>query len=268
MPPPPWSLSDYGVRGEIVGYNNDRISTCFKHGSGVVSLLDSALNEAIFWVRDAEQLPYWEKGAPLLNLFHWWMSRHDRLLVHGAAVGTDQGSVLIVGKSGSGKSTTALACLNAGLFYLGDDYTIIATGPAPTAHGLYCTAKVDANQLNAFPNLLPNIHNNGALAHEKALMFLSSGYRKQLIPDLPLRAILVPRVTAQTQTQLKKTSAADALTALAPSTIFQLPRAGESNFKTVAQLVSMLPCYRLECGTDIAQIPDVVVSALSSDARR
>jgi hypothetical protein len=265
MPPPPWSLSDYGVRGEIAGYNNDRISTCFKHGSGAVSLLDSSLNQAIFWVRDADQLPYWEKGAPLLNILHWWMSQHGRLLVHGAAVGNDQGAALIVGRGGSGKSTTALACLSSGLLYLGDDYTIIETRPSPVVHSLYATAKVDVNQVNAFPHLLPKIRNSGALASEKALMFLSPYYNKQMIPDLPVRAILVPRVTGGLQTQLKKISAAAALTALAPSTIFQLPRAGESNFKIVAQFVSKVPCYTLECGTNLAQIPEVVLSALSSD---
>lgn len=265
MPPPPWNLSDYGVRGEIAGYNNDRISTCFKHGSGAVSLLDSTLNQAIFWVRDADQLPYWEKGAPLLNILHWWMSQHDRLLVHGAAVGNDKGAVLIVGRSGSGKSTTALACLSAGLLYLGDDYTIIATRPFPVVYSLYATAKLDANQVKAFPHLLPKIRNNGALASEKALMFLSPDYNMQMITDLAVRAILMPNITGAHQTQLKKTSAAAALTALAPSTIFQLPRAGESNFKIVAQFVSKVPCYTLECGTNLAQIPEVVLSALSSD---
>jgi hypothetical protein len=263
MPPPAWSLSDYGARGEIAGYNNDRISTCFKHGSGGVSLLDNALDRAIFWVRDADQLPYWEKGAPLLNILHWWMGGHDRLLVHGAAVGTDQGAALIVGRSGSGKSTTALACLSSGLLYLGDDYTIIATHPSPVAHSLYATAKVDGNQVKAFPHLLPKISNSGELVREKALMFLSPYYSGQIIPELTVRAILVPKVTGMPMTRLKRTSAAAALSALAPSTIFQLPRAGESNFKTVAQFVSKLPCYTLECGTELAQIPEVVVSALS-----
>jgi serine kinase of HPr protein (carbohydrate metabolism regulator) len=193
------------------------------------------------------------------------MSQHDRLLVHGAAVGNDHGAVLIVGKSGSGKSTTALACLSSGLLYLGDDYTIIETLPSPVVHSLYATAKVDVNQVNAFPHLLPKIHNNGTLAGEKALMFLSPDYNKQMIPDLPVRAILVPRVTGGPRTQLKKTSAAAALTALAPSTIFQLPRAGESNFKIVARFVSKVPCYTLECGKNLAQIPEMVLGALLSD---
>jgi hypothetical protein len=263
IPTPPWSLDDYGARGEVVGYNDDRISTCFKHGSGVVSLLDSKLDQAVFWVRDANQLPYWEKGAPLLNILHWWMERHDRLLVHGAAVGTEKGAVLIVGRSGSGKSTTALACLSSGLLYLGDDYTIISAHPSPSVHSLYGTAKVDGNRVKAFPHLLPKIVNDSALTTEKALMFLGPYYKEQMVPELSVRAILIPRVTGHPQTQLKRTSAAAALTALAPSTIFQLPRAGEANFKRVAQFVSKLPCYILECGTDLARIPEVVVSALS-----
>jgi hypothetical protein len=225
--------------------------------------LDARVNRALFWVPAVKQLPYWEQGSPLLAILHWWVEQHERLLIHAAAVGNRDGAALIVGKSGSGKSTTSLACLSAGLLYLGDDYTIISLHPSPRVHSLYNTAKVDGNHVKSFPHLLPEIYNHEALAREKALLFLSRSYQRQIIRELKVRAILMPRVTGQVHTRLNRTSAAAALTALAPSTIFQLPRAGESNFKFVARFVSKLPCYVLECGTDLSRIPEVVVSSLS-----
>jgi hypothetical protein len=265
MPPPPWSLLDYRVRGEIAGYNDERISTCFRHGSGAVSLFDSVLDQAIFWVRDAVQLPYWEAGAPLLTILHWWMARHDRLMVHAAAVGTKQGAALIVGRTGSGKSTSALACLSSGLLYLGDDYTIISTNPSPYVYSLYGTAKLDGNHVKIFPHLLPKVSNGKALASEKALMLLGAAFKDQMVEGLKVRAVLVPKVTGELRTRLRKISPAAALTALAPSTIFQLPRAGELNFRVIVQFVSKLPCYMLECGTDLDQIPQMVTRVLAED---
>lgn len=263
MPPPPWSLSDYGVRGEISGYNDQRISLCFRHGSGAVSLLDGTLGQAIFWIRDAHQLPFWESAAPLLNILNWWMVGHDRLLVHGAAVASDRGAALIVGRGGSGKSTTALACLRAGLSYLGDDYVMISTRPRRSIHSVYSTAKLDANQVNAFPQLVSKVSNKEMAPQEKALLFLNDHYRKQMTPTSEVKLVLVPRVTGRERTQMHKTSVAAALAAVAPSTIFQLPRAGEYHFKFLAEFLSALPCYVLDCGRDLNQLPEVVRAALA-----
>jgi hypothetical protein len=48
------------------------------------------------------------------------------------------------------------------------------------------------------------------------------------------------------------------LAALAPSTIFQLPRAGGEAFKFLATFARGLPCFSLEAGTDLSTIPPVI----------
>src|SRR4051794_7273185 len=82
------------------------------------------------------------------------MQRFGRQLLHAAAVGTEQGGVVITGRGGVGKSTAALLCLEAGLAYLGDDYVVVALEPQPMAYSLYCTAKLDDGQAAHFPGLL------------------------------------------------------------------------------------------------------------------
>ena len=47
-------------------------------------------------------------------LFHWIMEDRGRALVHAAAVGRSDGGLLIVGRGGSGKSTTALVVRGPG----------------------------------------------------------------------------------------------------------------------------------------------------------
>jgi hypothetical protein len=54
------------------------------------------------------------------------------------------------------------------------------------------------------------------------------------------------------------------LAALAPSTIFQLPRAGNEAFQFLAAFIRQLPCFSLEVGTDLSGIPPVIEELLWS----
>src|SRR3982751_932901 len=132
----PWQEDDFLARGVIQGYNTERIYTAFQHGSGAVSFLDKERDLGIFWVPDPG-VPYWENGSPLRTILHWWLLSQGLQLVHAAAVGNSTGGVLIGGKGGSGKSTTALACLQSDLSYVGDDYTLLGLDSGPVVHSLY-----------------------------------------------------------------------------------------------------------------------------------
>jgi hypothetical protein len=88
-------------------------------------------------------------------------------------------------------------------------------------------------------------------------------YPSKVATRLPVRAILLPRVTGTPETRLKRISVAMALAALAPSTIFQLPRAGNEAFKFLATFARQLPCFSLEVGTDLSTIPLVIEGLLA-----
>lgn len=258
----PWQESDFLARGVIQGYNTERIYTAFQHGSGAVSVLDKERNLAVFWAPDSK-LPYWEYGSPLRTILHWWLLSQGLQLVHAAAVGNSTGGVLIGGKGGSGKSTTALACLESNLSYVGDDYTLLGLGSGPVVHSLYNSAKLNSDQVRWLPSLVSKIANTERLADEKALLFVNEHYPLKVANQLPVRAILLPRVTGLPETRLKQVSVAMALAAMAPSTIFQLPRAGNEAFKFLATFARQLPCFSLEVGTDLSTIPPVIEGLLA-----
>lgn len=262
MAAPPWERDDFLARGVIQGYNDERIHTAFQYGSSAVNMFDAERNLGIFWVPAADDLAYWEKGAPLRTILHWWFSRHKRQLVHAAAVGNSCGGVLIGGKGGSGKSTTALACLQAGLAYASDDYALLGLEPEPIVYSLYGSAKLDGNQLKRFPHLLSKVSNEHRLKDEKALLFVNRHYPSRVKASFPLRAILLPRVTGKPETLLIRTGMAKGLTALAPSTIFQLPGAGNETFKFLAAFVRSVPSYELALGTNLDEIPRVIEELL------
>ena len=258
----PWQEDDFLARGVIQGYNTERIYTAFQHGSGAVSVLDKERNLAVFWAPDSN-LPYWEYGSPLRTILHWWLLSKGLQLVHAAAVGNSSGGVLIGGKGGSGKSTTALACLQSNLFYVGDDYTLLGLDSGSVVHSLYNSAKLNSDHVRRFPALLPKIANTERLADEKALLFVNEHYPLKVATRLPARAVLLPRVTGLAETRLKRVSVAMALAALAPSTIFQLPRAGNEALKFLATFARNLPCFSLEAGTDLSTIPRVIEGLLA-----
>jgi len=227
MPTPPWSGDDYLARGLIQGYNDSRISTLHDLGTRSLSMFDRDQQCALYWTRDAEKTRDWERGAPLFHLFNWWLIANDLQFTHGAAVGLEQGCVIMPGKGGSGKSTTALACLNSPLQHISEDYCIVSTDSTPTVYSIYNTAKVDGNTIQKFPDLIPWITNAEFLNREKALIYLQQHYPEKLVNSLPLRAILVPSITGKKDTYITATSPAVALRALAPSTIFQLTKTVE-----------------------------------------
>ncbi len=258
----PWQEDDFLARGVIQGYNTERIYTAFQHGSAAVSVLDTERNLAVFWAPDS-RLPYWEHGSPLRSILHWWLLSKGLQLVHAAAVGNSSGGVLIGGKGGSGKSTTALTCLQSDLSYVGDDYTLLGFDSGPVVHSLYNSAKLNSDHIQRFPSLLPKIANPERLTDEKALLFVNEHYPAKVATRLPVRAILLPRVTGVPETRWKRVSVAMTLAALAPSTIFQLPRAGGEAFKFLATFARQLPCFSLEVGTDLAGIPPVIEGLLA-----
>jgi hypothetical protein len=263
MPPPAWSTDDYVARGEIRGYNDDRLHTSFQMDSGVLNMFDARLDLAIFWARDAQLLPSYQSGAPLLMILHWWARRRGCQLIHAAAVGTSKGGVMLAGKGGSGKSTTAAACLNSGLLYAGDDYCLLEMNDVPHAYSLYSSAKLGAESVRRLPHLEPAIHNTGRSVAEKALIFVHRIYPEAVTRGFPVRAVLLPEVTGRGETVLSPASPMLGLMALAPSTIFQLSGAGRCAFEILAALVKRVPCCHLEIGNDLHRIPEVIRDLLS-----
>ncbi len=266
-PPPPWRDDPYayGSHGEVRGYDSDRIRIVFNMFFDALSLLNLEQNRAVFWVRDGANIPFWETAAPLRILLHWWLGSRGLHYTHAAAIGIPAAGALLVGKGGSGKSTTALACLDSELSYVSDDYCLLSEPPQPQAYSLYSSAKLKPDNTR-LPHLLPLIHNQNRQPDEKPFVLLHQHFPEKLVPSLPMKMILVPHVTGRVDTEIHPVKAAAALLALAPSTIFQLPGGTSAKFKEMAALVREVPCYALALGTDLAQIPQVIGTALEQVA--
>lgn len=253
-----------GPRGELEKYNAGHMRAAYLLGPEILCVLDLERNLAVYWVQDAAQVPYYESSSPLKTILNWWMSEHGRQFVHAGAVGTPDGGILLAGKGGSGKSSTVLACLGSPLKIVSDDYALVAPEPEPYVFSLYNTAKLTGQaDLERFPQLVSRIHNLDRLDEEKLVIFLREHYAEQLRAGFPIRAVMVPRVTGKPDTTIQPMAPGAALAALAATTLFQLPGSGGSALQAMASVVRRVPRYELLLGTDVAQIPQVLLNGLS-----
>lgn len=271
-PPLPWNehwegytlkgerVSLLSPRGDYWGFYNDRVLAHI--GAELFSLLDLEQNLAIYWCQDADQLPLYEKGAPVRTILHWWLHHHGYQIIHAGAVGRSDGGVLLAGKGGAGKSITALTCLSSGILYASDDYSLLQVDPVPYIYSLYNTAKVRAADIGLVPHLRHAISNVHRLEMEKAVFFMHLHYPQRIVAGFPIKALLLPRVTGRPGTTITSASPADSLKALALSTLRQLAGAGRSSLRIIGQLVKQVPTYHLELGTDLNQIPQVILDII------
>lgn len=261
-PLPPGPPSAFGLRGEVLGYSAEPVFAACSHASGALSVLDAESATGYFWVRDIRDLALHELGAPLLSLFGWFFRARGTQLVHAAVVGRGGQAVLLAGPGGSGKSTTALACLGAGLEHIADDYALVSGVSHPIVHALYATAKLNADSLVRLPHFARAVRNTERDPEEKALLDLGPATGVRLAENAALRAIVLPSVRAGAAPALTPIAAGEVLRALAPSSIFQVASAGASTFASLGALVKAVPAFRLDLGSDLSAVAASVASLL------
>ena len=171
-------------------------------------------------------------------------------------------AVLLAGKGGSGKSTTALACALAGFGYLGDDYC--AVDPRDRSiHMVYRSAKIFPPAVEMLPALKPRIVSRGQLPLEKDIVvFDDSDVR--LVRSATLSAILLPRVGTERVSTIYPAARAEATKAILPTTFMQLMGGTPVTAGLIMQLTRDVPAFHLELGTDLETVTDAIVGLLKS----
>lgn len=262
LPAPPWGSDDFRGAGGVRAYSAAGLHVLFQEFSNTVSVLDPAGGEAMFWVADAAELPFYERAAPLCKLLHLWLAERGLHLAHAAAVAGPSGCVLLAGPAGAGKSTAALACLGArGLRHLADDYCVAERRPGapPIIHPLFSSVKATDDTVERLAIDPALIVNPERIATDKALLLLGIDRPGGLATAAPLRAIAVPALSGERASRLVAADRGLALAALAPSTMLQLPGTGAATMGALAAIARAAPCCRLEAGTD----PGGIAAAIS-----
>jgi hypothetical protein len=260
--PPPLPETDPSEpRGAVFYADDPPRQVAYQPGLSQLSAYDAESGAAWFWCRSATELPFWEPAAPFRQILHWWLARRGLMLLHGASVGLSGGGVLLVGRGGSGKSTSALASLTSNLLYAGDDYVAVAEEPEPHVSSLYCSGKLQPGHAKLLPHLpAPSFEGDGS-PEEKAVFYVRDRFPERMCQGFPLRAVLVPRIRGSEPTVVPAPPA-EALRALAPSTLLQLHPARPEALAGMARLLRRVPAYTLDVGGPIELIPPAIEAVL------
>jgi hypothetical protein len=249
LPESPVLRRDDAPEAGLGGYSGDSLRAFYQPNAGVLSLLDTSRARGHWWLRDVAATPYYERAAPFKHILQWWIADRGGALLHSAAVGIDGEGILIAGPSGSGKSSTALACVDAGFAFASDDYVLIDASHPPHAHLAYATAKVVRTSLDRHRHHQRHFRNLGH-SDEKPMLFVHDMAPGRVGAPLALRAVVVPFVAHSPTTRLVRIHPAEMLRALAPSSVLLFPLAGDAAFRRMADLCRELPCYRAELADD------------------
>jgi hypothetical protein len=259
------SVDDIKFRGEIEGLNSERFYAAQFSHANLLSLYDSERKIGIVCTSNPFHFPAFEIACPLRGVISWILQSSGRALIHTAAIGTQNGAVLLGGDSGAGKSSTALRGLLNNMFYFGDDICGIENhGSVSTVHSIYSSAKLHTYDQAKFSGLKPSKANiTGMEAHEKEIYLLSPHFDSQLRLSSPIKAILIPD-HSNGPMRMEAISKAHTANVISASTNSLLPRAGIETIKAIANMVRNVPCIRFHLGPDPHAVAPAIADFLNS----
>lgn len=262
MPAPPWSHDQYGSHGVVESYSSSRIKTAYHTDANALSIVDLERSEGVYWIPNSN-IQYYEEASPFRTILQLLLEQEGYCFFHAAAVGMGDEAILFVGKSGSGKSTTALGCINSELSFISDDYCLLKYDKPPVVYSLYSAAKSYWETIERLPFMNTLLSDYSAHPDIKAVYQLSSRSVK-LLNLAKIKAIFVAKVSNSLTTTIRPISSAQALLASAPSTLFQLPFSRSDSFTLIGEIIRALPCYEISLGVDNNEIVSSITKFFSS----
>jgi hypothetical protein len=235
-----------------------------------VSCLDRQDEHIIGSIAWNDLIFIYERAKPLARLLLEWHNDRNIQIIHAGLVSLNDKGILFVGRSGSGKTTAALTCACAGFNFLSEDYVGLQglLDGSFIGHSLYNSVFVETNHLTKFGDLAQFVIRGRPTFEEKSALILGQVFPDRLKRFAPIYALVLPRVVPDARvSQIRPASKGEALLALAPSSLLQIPSTGLRGFDKLAQLVEKVPCYWLEFGNSTSEIPYLAEQILKEMAR-
>ncbi len=225
-----------------------------------VMLLDRRENRITGCVRARSALFLDERARPFHRLLSIWLDDRDIQFIHAALSVVEGHGLLFVGKGGSGKSTSSVACFLAGFPFLSDDFVALEKAEEGhlVGHSLYATCLIASDHIGRFASLARIARPANHDFEPKSVVFLADHQAARFAPDTPIAAVILPKVVDRPQTTFRRAKPMEAMLALAPTSIIILPGAAPSALDKLSELVTTAPAFWLELGHDVGQIVPTV----------
>lgn len=237
---------------------------------GSTTWFDRSAQHMVGWRAAAELQTSAERTRPLQVVLPLWCLDHDIYVTHAGLVAQDGRGILVVGPSGVGKSTIALASICAGLDLLGDDNVGLErrSDGSFIGHSLFSSVRLDPRHLTNFPSVLPYAVASAVDDEPKSLVYLAEILPDRLARSMPIHAIVLPSVAPGSSSRLEPAPQRDVLRALTHAMLlFMGPNRNLAMLKRMTELSAAVPSYRLELGGDVGAIPEQLSELLCGLAR-
>ena len=209
----------------------------------------------------------WALSHPLLTIpLIEKLKRRGRFSVHAAGVAIGGRGLVIPGSSGSGKSTLALALARAGFDFLGDDMVFLVR----TEQGLRALAFPEAFDLTddtvrLFPDLADLLEVPKLQGWPKHQLRVEARFGAEIAWHCRPVALVFPQVSGRPQSRLTPLDHNEALLEILPNILLSDPTSSQQHLEVLGQLVSSSACYRLETGTDFAEVSALLRELLEGE---
>jgi hypothetical protein len=265
MPIQPWETPENLVEDSFVQFHLAHFFVSQFDNQSILYIYNLVANQVICIIQDANKLNNSFLSSPYFKIIALWACNQNLNILHAGCVSFDNKAVLIVGRSGKGKSSTSVQCLIDGLDYLSDDYILVdMNGEKPIAYSLFNTGKLKNNHIERFSKIQGKYTQGILDKNDKPLLFLHPFFRNQLIKSAEIRAIIVPNITQEVKASYQSISDVESLRALAPSTLIQLKINNLNQLNSLANLTRNLPNYQLNLGSDFSNITAMVKELIVS----
>jgi len=252
------ALAQSGHNNLLGVATNARYRAFYHDWMGVLSCIDLEASEAYYCTHDAAQLPICERATPMKHLLNVALNRRGRQLIHGAAVGFSEGSLILAGAGGTGKSTTALTCLKHGFGYQADDLCAVSGDDAPISFSLYNTAKLRPGSLDRFPAWGEWLTRFEEFGEEKSYLYVQAHLPERMLAQAQIRALVFPKITGEKISRLTQATPLEAMRSVIPWTMRIVPTTEKDGERILLRMISRLPAYHLHLGNNEEQTVELL----------
>lgn len=220
----------------------------------LLSIIDYSARTAFVVMSSIRQLENYQLACPFRTIFHWLSCRKGYQLIHASAVGIDGAAIVLAAPAGSGKSISALACLNAGQSFLGDDFVMV--GPIDKneedvqVFSLYNSTRISPQMRRYFELLAPA---RQTASDRKDLFYLYPQFASQIVRCLALATVAVPEPVQRTQNMQTLGSREVAQKVILP-TLSYLPGYEADTTKNLVSMLQKFPAYTFDSMASIDAI--------------
>ena len=229
-----------------------------------LSWFDRKTRHIVGWITNSSEFNLAEQARVAYFPVLLWLHDLDIQVVHAGLVAENGCGVLLAGETGQGKSTTVLSCLTGGLDFLSDDHVWIEadSNGGFIGHALYASVNLRSRQFDSFPTLRPYAIHGKRPVEEKSLVFLHPLFPERIKYTTNIRAVAVPRIIESARSRFCPAPKAEAAVAMVQSSVLEwsfkrMPNAA-ARFERMSRLLNSVPCFWLELGQDLNDIPRCV----------